>query len=754
MDIRRVETPFPAYNGDEDFVFICYSHRDAALVYPEIQRLHEADVNIWYDEGIRPGAEWTDELANAIRECKTLLLFATPRSVDSKHCRDEVQYALRHDKAVVIIYLEPTELPPGLDLMLGPLHAIEKGHHDEARHLELILEAIANAPADGGVSRANMRPKAGPPAPDKRRRQMMPMIAVAAALAVFAAGWWGWRQSSAPAEDASPAAFIANTVALLPFEDRGGFERESYYPESLSEDLLNRLVAIDGLKVASRRASFAFDLSQQASTPLTDIAAQLGVGALVVGYIRRSGDQIRFSLELIDVTSGTEIVKWSRSYVDQTMDKMLNIQTDVTRQIAQAFFPEGVSAETEERLAGLSTSSPQAYDFYLQGKELLRRPLDDSSVMQEAIRLFEAALELDADFAWARAGLCNSHRLAYQERTGDFTSVENACEALIGYEQGLFDVRLALGSYYVEIGALDYALVELEAATRLNPQSGDAKLEFAKALADRFNLKKDDLDRVRAEQAFLEAIAVEPRYWFTYHSYATFLTAESRLEEAKTQLGKALELQPSSVASLNNSAGVHYRQGHTEEAADLWLRSLEVSEDNRWAYSGLGILYHYERDYPRAVTYFESGIRVSPEDHLLHGRLGESMRLIPERKNEAVGVFRKAIVLAEQTREINPNSWEVHGFLALYHAYVGEHETARTKLDRMFALNPAEDPMTHYWAALVSYEAGDVDATFRHLDEALAGGFAQQKRFIVDEPALDGLRTAHGPRFDDLMSRY
>ena len=93
-------------------------------------------------------------------------------------------------------------------------------------------------------------------------------------------------------------------------------------------------------------------------------------------------------------------------------------------------------------------------------------------------------------------------------------------------------------------------------------------------------------------------------------------------------------------------------------------------------------------------------------------------------------------------------------YLALYSAYAGEHDNAARFLERMFTLNPAEDPLTHYWAALVQFEAGDIDATFEHLDAALARGFAQQKRFIVEEPALDSLRAAHGPRFAALMNRY
>ena len=77
-----MKRPFPAYQGDEPYVFVCYAHENADRVYPELQRLHDAGVRIWYDEGVSPGARWSDELARALSGAALVLFFSTPQSVE------------------------------------------------------------------------------------------------------------------------------------------------------------------------------------------------------------------------------------------------------------------------------------------------------------------------------------------------------------------------------------------------------------------------------------------------------------------------------------------------------------------------------------------------------------------------------------------------------------------------------------------------------------------------------------------------
>lgn len=121
-----MQRPFPAYEGNEPFIFVCYAHDDAEQVYPEIVRLRDAGLHIWYDEGISPGSEWSATLAEHIQQCAVFLYFITPRSVDREHCRREVNFALEQRCAILPVHLEETDVPAALQLNLSHRQAILK----------------------------------------------------------------------------------------------------------------------------------------------------------------------------------------------------------------------------------------------------------------------------------------------------------------------------------------------------------------------------------------------------------------------------------------------------------------------------------------------------------------------------------------------------------------------------------------------------------------------------------------------------
>ena len=122
----RPRMPFSAYLGDEPYIFVSYAVLDASIVYPEISRLHQAGYRIWYDEGIDPTRHWTEVIGERIKTCSLFLVFVTPRSVLSKNCKNEITLALKREKPIVLVHLEKTELPVGLDLTIGGLQAIMK----------------------------------------------------------------------------------------------------------------------------------------------------------------------------------------------------------------------------------------------------------------------------------------------------------------------------------------------------------------------------------------------------------------------------------------------------------------------------------------------------------------------------------------------------------------------------------------------------------------------------------------------------
>jgi len=121
-----MKPPFTAYRGNDPYVFVCYSHEDSAAVYEDISLLRSKGLNIWYDEGISPGTEWSEELGHALEKADQLLFYVSKSSVNSRHCRDEVNFTHNHDKPVVAVYLTEVELPVGLELSIGSTQAIQK----------------------------------------------------------------------------------------------------------------------------------------------------------------------------------------------------------------------------------------------------------------------------------------------------------------------------------------------------------------------------------------------------------------------------------------------------------------------------------------------------------------------------------------------------------------------------------------------------------------------------------------------------
>jgi hypothetical protein len=136
------EPPFEAYSGQEQYLFVSYSHKDNALVYPEIYRLYQLGFRIWYDEGIDPGNEWPEEVAIALDKCSYFLVFITTQSVESQNVKNEINFAINHKKPFLAIHIEETTLPKGLELRMGDIQAILKWRMQEDRYFRQMEKTL------------------------------------------------------------------------------------------------------------------------------------------------------------------------------------------------------------------------------------------------------------------------------------------------------------------------------------------------------------------------------------------------------------------------------------------------------------------------------------------------------------------------------------------------------------------------------------------------------------------------------------
>ena len=202
------DRPQPVYDGDGPYVFVSYSHEDEAVVFKEIRWLQDHGVDVWYDEGISPGSEWSDALAQAMKGCSHFIYFITPQSVESENCRRELNFALEEDCQVLAVHLEEMDLPDGLRLNLSNRQAIHRYRLDEDEYQQKLSQLLSRI----------IEPRAGSEIALKSRQSAHPRfwtslglaLLLISGLVVLAAGdyvslWWAyntpaWLESRVPQE--------------------------------------------------------------------------------------------------------------------------------------------------------------------------------------------------------------------------------------------------------------------------------------------------------------------------------------------------------------------------------------------------------------------------------------------------------------------------------------------------------------------------------------------------------------------------
>jgi hypothetical protein len=141
--VESLIAPFDAYKGDEPYIFISYAHKNSEIVFEHITHLRNAGFRIWYDEGIDPGTDWSDEIANALSDATVFLVFISPAAVASHNVKKEIVFAIDQRKHMMCIHVEETELPVGLKMQLGNIQSLlEDRFHDREKFYARLFDAL------------------------------------------------------------------------------------------------------------------------------------------------------------------------------------------------------------------------------------------------------------------------------------------------------------------------------------------------------------------------------------------------------------------------------------------------------------------------------------------------------------------------------------------------------------------------------------------------------------------------------------
>lgn len=150
---------YPAYEGNEQYMFVSYAHADSDMVFPEIARFQNQKYNVWYDEGISPGNEWPEEIAKALENCFLFVVFITPNAVKSKNVRNEIYYALHKKIPFIAIHLLETDLEGGLELSLQSMQAILKYNMLEDEYVSKYTKSFKNYGFNPSTGESNKSPR-------------------------------------------------------------------------------------------------------------------------------------------------------------------------------------------------------------------------------------------------------------------------------------------------------------------------------------------------------------------------------------------------------------------------------------------------------------------------------------------------------------------------------------------------------------------------------------------------------------------
>jgi TolB-like protein/Flp pilus assembly protein TadD len=382
-------------------MFISYASHDVEMAQKVCSALEAAGLACWMaPRDVKAGAQYADAIVRAINQVKAVVLVLSGSAVVSSHVAREVERAASKRKQIIAFRIDDAPLSPELEYFLSNSQWIEVPKLGMPTALAKLKEAVGQESASSSLSN-----------PVTRRGSRMAKRFVIAAAALIAVGvavalrlhFWSGNHSGALTPAA--AAITDKSIAVLPFVDMSEKKDQEYFADGLAEELLDLLAQVPDLKVPARSSSFFFKGS---SVPVRNVGHDLGVAYVLEGGVRKAGDIIRVSVQLVRADSGYQV--WAQTYERNVRD-IFKVQDEISAAVVDAFKLRLSSSGPQ--IVERRTAIPEAYDQYLRGKHLFQ--LGDYDGLVAAGDAYRRAIELDPNFGPAFADLAMVEYLAVKD---------------------------------------------------------------------------------------------------------------------------------------------------------------------------------------------------------------------------------------------------------------------------------------------------------------------------------------------------
>jgi adenylate cyclase len=406
------------------------------------------------------------------------------------------------------------------------------------------------------------------------------------------------------ADDLPPAAESPEqtSIAVLSFDDMSPDKDQEYLCDGIAEEILNRLARSKSLRVASRTSSFRF---KGQAADVGEIGRRLRVATVLEGSVRKAGDRLRITAQLINARDGYHL--WSQRY-DGELDQVFEIQDVIAQEVAEALEVTLQAAATEKRFG---TNDAQAYDYYLQGMHYFRRW--GLRNVRFSIEMFTKAVTVDPSYALAWAALADSYAMTCMYWTASEENLAGANAAsmkALELSPGLAESHVSRGLYHIVHRENRQAIAELETAQRLNPKLFEAYYFYGRVRFQRGELEQaaalfEEAERIRPDD-FQAPILLRQ----IYRSLGREADAQAAARRGADRAERHLALYPDDTRALNLGCAGLIEQGNKEKAMAWATRSLELDGDNPDTLYNLACTYALLGETDRALDCLDrAGLR-------------------------------------------------------------------------------------------------------------------------------------------------
>jgi TolB-like protein/Flp pilus assembly protein TadD len=583
-------------------------------------------------------------------------------------------------------------------------------------------------------------------APRTRRRRNIIMLIATGVVVSAATGFFLLPRVAAHKVDKS--------IAVLPFENLSDEKENAYFADGIQDDVLTNLSKISDLRVISRTSVMQY---RGRPTNLREIGKALGVSHILEGSVRRSGNQVRVNVQLIDANTDEHV--WADDY-DGDVTDVFAIQTYLAQKIANELRAK-LSPSEKERMERKPTENGEAYQAFVEAHNL-SCAMEDSTKLKQSEQLYQRAIDLDPNFALAiaRYSQLESWMLRTHEGTSEHRDkARSLAERALQLQPDLPEAHLALGfSHYYGDNNYEAALREFEIAQRGLPNESEAYLAIG-AIQRRQGKWAESTANLE-KSASLNPKDTWPLQNLTYN-YAM----QRNFDAANKTMDRALELNPNGIGLWEVKVKLALAEKTDFSVSEQTLekvKSLPMSSEERLAIvSAQADLLLFQRKYQQVLQLAESvpdtSLAAIPAS--LAGKyfaIGIAQKGLRD-DAAARTAFLKAKGILEQQVKQKPDDSDLHVQIAKLLAWLGEKDAAIAEAQRAIDLRPEskdafEGPRITEQVAQIYTILGDNARAIELLDGLLSRATGVTLQSLKVNPAWDPLRN--DPAFQALFAKY